>query len=72
MGGGGDGEAGAVGFGEGFDFDERVAEVEVGPAVSQVTGIVRLDVDVDHRIPWVGHAPSAVTAAVLAAIVGLV
>lgn len=45
-GGGGDGVAGAVVFGEGFDFVEVVAEGEVGPAVGVADGVVELDVEV--------------------------
>lgn len=39
-GGGADGVADAVVFGEGFDFDEVVAEIEVGPAVGVTDGEV--------------------------------
>ena len=43
-GGGADGVADAVVFGEGFDFDEVVAEVEVGPAVGVADGEVEFAV----------------------------
>ncbi len=43
-GGGADGVADAVVFGEGFDFDEVVAEVEIGPAVGVADGEVEFAV----------------------------
>ena len=43
-GGGADGVADAVVFGEGFDFEEVVAEVEVGPAVGVADGEVEFAV----------------------------